>query len=404
VKPFDVKEIISSGAPVVLFGAGRYGKVAHFAITRHGIKPTHFCDSDTRKQGTTFCGLEVISPETLRALGDRCHIFISCAYVIPVVTAVQALNLPNLHDCVSIFDATDFTGANIGMSGSEIGVMVERYKAACLATKAAEDPRLIIRGMDIMATEACSMKCKDCSNLMQYYTAPKNGDPALVMRAFDKMALCVDTFLEVRVLGGEPFLNKRVHEIVNTLTAHANVEKVAVFTNATIVPKGENLECLKHPKVYLDITHYGALSRNHDRLIDTLDAAGIAYTTHKPHTWTDSGKIVYRERTEDELTRMFSRCCVNDVLTLQQGMLYRCPFSANAMTLRAVPRVPRDFIDLEEDGLDRDSLRERIKHFYTARTYISSCSWCNGRDFTVPVVEAGIQTPTVLTVEQIFPA
>jgi organic radical activating enzyme len=258
--------------------------------------------------------------------------------------------------------------------------------------------------MDIMATEACSMKCKDCSNLMQYYTSPKNGDPAEIMRAFDKMAQCVDTFLEVRVLGGEPFVNKRVHEIINALTAYPNVEKVAVFTNATIVPKGENLTCLKHPKVYLDITHYGALSKNHDKLVQLLDANGVVYTTHKPHTWTDSGKIVYRERSEADLAQMFSRCCVNDVLTLQNGTLYRCPFSANAMTLNAVPRVARDFIDLNGDGVDLLSLRDRIKDFYTARTYISSCSYCNGRDFTVPVVEAGVQTKTVLPIERLFVA
>jgi organic radical activating enzyme len=274
--------------------------------------------------------------------------------------------------------------------------MIERHKAAALIVNAPNDSRVVIRGMDIMVTEACSMKCKDCSNLMQYYTAPKNGDPEVLMRAFDKMAQSVDLFMEVRLLGGEPFLNKRIHEIVEGLIAYPNVEKIAVFTNATIVPKRENLTCLKHPKVYLDITNYGALSRNHDKLIEVLDENGIAYSTHFPQAWTDSAKIEYKERTDAQLTEMFARCCVNDVLTLLDGTLYRCPFSANAMNLGAVPRVAKDFVNLVDDSKDISVIRDQIRDLYTARDYISTCSYCKGRDFTVPVVEAGVQTKTVL--------
>ena len=33
------------------------------------------------------------------------------------------------------------------------------------------------------------------------------------------------------------------------------------YTNAKIVPKGENLECLKDKKVRLEITNYGKLNK-----------------------------------------------------------------------------------------------------------------------------------------------
>jgi organic radical activating enzyme len=389
-------------APVVLFGAGRYGKLAHYALEQLGLPATVFCDSDPRKHGTMFCGLEVISPEALAALGPNCHVFISCNYIAPVVFAVNALNFPNLYNCNDLFRATDFTDSDLDMSKAQIAVLVERHRAAAGILDAPTDTRLVIRGMDIMVTEACSMKCKDCSNLMQYYTAPKNGDPDVLLAAFDKMAQSVDHFLEVRLLGGEPFLNKRIHEIVDRLVAYPNVEKIAIFTNATIVPKNQNLTSLIHPKVYLDITHYGVLSRNHDKLIEALDANGIAYNTHVPQTWTDSAKIVYKERTEAQLTEMFARCCVNDVLTLLNGTLYRCPFSANAMNLEAVPRVASDFINLLDESKDIAATRAGIRDLYTARNYISTCSYCNGRDFSVATVEAGVQTKTVLPLPQRF--
>jgi organic radical activating enzyme len=288
------------------------------------------------------------------------------------------------------------------MSVALIHVLIARHKAAALIVGAPTDNRVIIRGMDIMVTEACSMKCKDCSNLMQYYTAPKSSDPTLTMRAFGRMAKAVDIFMEVRLLGGEPFMNKHIHEIVDGLTRYPHVEKIAVFTNATIVPKNANLTSLKHPKVYLDITNYGVHSRNHDRLIAVLDENGIAYNTHVPQQWTDSGRIVYRERTEAQLKEMFARCCVNDVMTLLHDTLYRCPFSANAMNLEAVPRVARDFIKLLDENKDDTTIRHEIRDLYTARDYISTCVYCNGRDFSVPVVEAGVQTKAVLPYRKIL--
>jgi organic radical activating enzyme len=400
MKSYEIKDLIrgikNDPAPIVLFGAGRYGKLAHFALRQLGIPVDCFCDSDPRKQGTEFCGIEVISEQQLAAMDPRCHVFISCNYIAPVAFAVDAMKLPNLYNCITLFDTVDFSQSDLGMSVAQIGVLKERHRAAALILGAANDSRLIIRGMDIMVTEACSMKCKDCSNLMQYYTTPQNAEPEVVMRAFDKMAKAVDLFLEVRLLGGEPFMNKRIHEIVDGLVAYPNVEKIAVFTNATIVPKNENLTSLKHPKVYLDITNYGTLSRNHQRLIEVLDANGIAYNTHVPQTWTDSAKIEYRERSEADLSAMFARCCVNDVLTLLHGTLYRCPFSANAMNLGAVPRVAKDLIDLTDDSRDISQIRKTIRDLYVAREYISTCSYCNGRDFTVATVEAGVQTKTIL--------
>ena len=405
MKDCNIHELVAAirakPAPIVLFGAGRYGKLAQYALERLGIPATCFCDSDPNKHGTTFCGLTVVAPEALAAMGPECHVFISCNYIAPVVFAVKAMNFPNLYHCIDLLEAVDFAGSDLGMSAAQIHVLIERHKAAALILNAPTDARVIIRGMDIMVTEACSMKCKDCSNLMQYYATPKNSDPAVTMRAFDRMAKAVDVFMEVRLLGGEPFMNKRIHEIVEGLIEYPNVEKIAVFTNATIVPKNENLTSLKHPKVYLDITNYGALSRNHDKLVEVLDANGVAYNTHVPQQWTDSGRIVYRERTEAQLKEMFARCCVNDVMTLLHDTLYRCPFSANAMNLEAVPRVAKDFIKLLDESKDDATIRAEIRDLYTAREYISTCSYCNGRDFSVPVVEAGVQTKTVLPYRKI---
>jgi len=407
MKLYDIKlltqALLSGKTKVVLFGAGRWGKVALYSLLQRNVTVSYFCDSDVLKQGTQFCGVEVISPEKLAELGAETHVFVSCNYILPVLSALKAIHFTNVYNCISLFEHTDFTNAETGVPLREIPVMMERHKAACMVIEANKDPHLIIRGMDLMVTEACTMKCKDCSNLMPYYLKPKNEDPEVLLKAFEVLSKCVDRFLEVRLLGGEPFMNKRIHEIVNKLVTYPHVEKIAIFTNATIIPKDENLSCLKHPKVFLDITHYGVLSKNHDPLVRVLDETGINYTTHSPHTWTDSAKIEYREKSEKQLKDMFERCCVNDVLTLLHGKLYRCPFSANAMNLNAIPQVSDDFIDLAVEDLDLDRTRAQVRYLYTGRSYISACSFCNGRDYTVATVEPGVQTKTHLPYQAFTP-
>ena len=406
MKQYEINDLVRTirggSVPVILFGAGQYGKIAHYALRQRGISTSFFCDSDPKKDGTFFCGVKVILPEALSALGPDCHVFISCNYITPVVSTLNSLNLLNVYDCVALVEGVDFTGTDIGMSQSQIAVWKVRYKAACTILDAANADRLIIRGMDLVITEACTMKCKDCSNLMQYYTAPKTSTPETVLRPFDRMARCVDVFHEVRVLGGEPFVNKRIHEIINPLVAYSNVERVAIFTNATIVPQNANLACLTHKKVYLDITNYGSLSKNHDKLIEVLKGNNIAYTTHIPQSWTDSAKIEYKERPAAEGAKMFSRCCVNDVLTLLNGKLYRCPFSANAMNLKAIPQVAQDFVDLADERKDRSEIRRELLDLSGPRAYISACLYCNGRDYTTAKVTPAIQTKSPLPLKTIF--
>jgi organic radical activating enzyme len=403
---YDIRDLAerikSTSAPVVLFGAGSYGKIAHYALAQLGIPLAYFCDSDDKRHGTSYCGVEVIAPERLPSLGSNVQVFISSNFLVPIIATLENLNVQNVYDCVSLLEAVDYSAADIGMDVAEIKRKIFTHKNAIKITAPIDDGKLELRMIDVEITEACTMKCKDCSNLMQYYTRPKNSDLDLLLKSFDKIAQCVSKFCEVRVLGGEPFLNKQIHAIIDKIVSYPNVEKVAVFTNATIVPKDANLSCLQNEKVFLDITNYGVHSKNHDKLVEVLKENDISYVTHPPQKWTDSAKIEYVERSPADLADMFTKCCVNDILTLLNGKLYRCPFSANAMNMRAIPHVSEDYVDLADDGKDLATIKREVHHLYTQRAYISACNFCNGRDYMTPEVEPAVQTKTVLPLKQIY--
>ena len=90
---------------------------------------------------------------------------------------------------------------------------------------------------------------------------------------------------------------------------------------------------------------------------------------------------------------MFKNCCVNDFLTVLNGKMYRCPFSANASNINAIPALDGEHIDLSKYDTNKlHTLEKRIRALYYDLEYISACKFCNGRDYTTKRIKAALQT------------
>jgi organic radical activating enzyme len=247
----------------------------------------------------------------------------------------------------------------------------------------AEKDLLKIKSLDIVVTEKCSLRCLNCSNLMQYYKNPKDCSLQLLLDSLDKFMQNVDELYEARVLGGEPFLYKELPSVIKKLASYDNCSKIIIFTNGTIVPK--DVSYLKDKKVSVMISDYGTLSRNKECLMKLLEEMQIPFVSEKIDTWQDCATIKYRKRSNDELKLIFGNCCVNDTLTLLHGKLYRCPFAANAENLKAIPT--NENIDL----MMEINLKDKIHKLYLYKDFIQACHYCNGRDFNVERVRVAEQ-------------
>ena len=405
-----VDEISSNPAPVILYGAGFYCRLGIGALKNLNIQVDAICDSDIDREGTYFYGYEIISPKTLKTYDREAHVFVVSIFVAPILQLLTSLAFRNVYDCTNLFENTNFseidlddnsTGKDSDYGESRNIVNINRqiglYKHEILKILPIDSNELHLKYIDIVITEACSMKCIDCSNLMQYYINPKHSDIDILFRSLDQVITTVDHIYELRVLGGEPFVNKQIYKIIDKLVSYENVDKIVIYTNATIVPKERNLSSLKNDKVFLDITDYGQLSRNLDKLIGVLELNSISYIAKKP-IWTDSGRILpFREKTKTELNQMFLNCCNNDVMTLLNGKIYRCPFSANGTNIGAIPYNEDDIVDLSEQK-DSKTLKSELKSLYTEKDYLTACSYCNGRDYSTPKIVPAIQTKVPLPI------
>lgn len=403
-----IERIKSSEMEVVLFGASAEARYALAVLKYYDVDVDYICDSSFERHGTIFCGYKLASPDILLNDVRNVCVFICASYPGPILSTLRLLEVECVYSCVSLFSSTDmkslsynFDGIRVGKSDRDIERDVDLYRHEFSKfTNRVSGDGLRLHAIDVVITESCSMKCKDCSNLMQYYSSPKKAELTVLYHTLDKILSVIDYVYELRVLGGEPFMVKNINEVIDKLVLYENVGEVVVYTNGTIVPKGDNLKSLKDKKVLVDISDYGDLSRNYHKLKDSLEENGIRYAAKIPR-WTDSGKFVHDgDKTENQLKEMFSNCCVNDVLTLLHGKLYHCPFSAHAANLKAIPDEPSDVIDI--DALNKDDLRIELNDFYRKKQYLTACGYCNGRDFNTPDIEVAIQTKNPLPIPILF--
>ena len=421
----NLKEFLTKNeGEVIIRGAGTLGKLAVNALHKLNIKVDYFWEDDPKKQGLKYCDIDVLSTDQVSKIKKNANIFLASNYFAVIMPQVKKLELNNVFNVYELIKETDYKDI-ISSTDQEIHnfgevkrfpfnqrpIEIERVLDTHLTSLQTQNSqafnddglgKLNIKYIDLVITERCSMKCVDCSNLMQYYKNPRNSTFEEVKKSVEVTMSSIDYLSEFRVIGGEPFMNKDIGKIIDLLKTFKNLSRIIIYTNATIVPKNETLKSLIHEKVSLDITRYETHKHsinNHEKLMNVLKENKINYITHTADRWTDSGRVKKYERTEGELQSLFHNCCVGDILSILNGKLYRCPFSANAHNINAIPYDEKDIIDLLDENIKADVMREKVKKLYTRKDrkeYLTACKFCKGRDLNTPEIPAGLQTKVIL--------
>ncbi len=367
---------------VFIYGFGFAGKWLSDNISN---KVLAFIDTDRKKTGSKYNGINVLSiEESTKVLNNNSEIIVTVVDIQDVISILE--NLPkkkwtplglHLNDTKALINKTGEKDSYIEYS---IKTVEDCHKAFFNKEK------LFMRSIDLVITEKCSLKCKDCANLMQYYEAPVNISYEELITDFDNLIKNVDYVHEIRLIGGEPFMNKDIYKILEYISSSSKISKIVIYTNATIPIKEKEYEIkvLQNHKILFALTDYGSLSKNTNKIVFTLDRLGIAYRRHPPENWTDSGKIYNFNRSIPELKKIFNDCCGKNLLTLTGGKIYRCPFAANTERLQAIPNNKKNSVLV-------NSSKENIKKYISDISYLPACNFCQGRSFDAPEIKPAVQ-------------
>ena len=380
-----LESLKKNGSPVVIVSLVEEAEAVLNACQDAGIKVTAFCDNESRKTEKKFCGLEVVHTPELKKHFPEARFIVAHHNIKDCARQLHELGYNEIYSSLELLKGYDVTKYKHRVTQSYMASKI-------LVSKTTHDlyfdeSKTFLRSIDVMITTKCSMKCKSCANLMQYYVDAKNTDERII-EAVELLSQNVDYVGEFRIIGGEPLMNKQWYKIINGIIEKDPSRKVLVYTNGTISPKDEHLETFKGKNVNFYITDYGKLSKNVNKMEESLKKHSIGYMRKPAENWVDCSKIRQHNRSVSKLKQVFKECCAKKFYTLLNGKLYTCPFIANAANLKAIPDNKADYVDLFSE---KENLKRKIKRLVNMENFFPACDFCDGRpnDPTTAVEYAG---------------
>lgn len=231
--------------------------------------------------------------------------------------------------------------------------------------------RLDICRLVVVLGTRCTLRCRDCNNLMPYFKPQKDLPFEILMYSLKQMLKLADSIIRVELIGGEPFLSNNLEQALRFLLSQQHLRQIELTTNGTVLPSSEIVSLLQSEKILVRISDYGELSRKKEELIVLLKQYGIRYKILELEKWTSSGGIEARNHPVKLLKKGYFHCAPGFVCTtLYAGSLYACARSASLHGLGAM-------IEKEELSINAATTKEAIKGFLL-KPYSLACDYCDG--------------------------
>lgn len=381
VKKSCLEALKKPGPPIIIATLPEEAEAIYYACKDNGINVTAFCDNELRRVEKKYCDLKVIHTPELNKYYPEARIIIAFFDLDETSNQLSKLGYKEFYSPLELLDNYDINKHKHRHTQTYIESKISISKKS--HRMYFDETKTYLRSLDIMITTKCSMKCKSCANLMQYYVDAKNTDEG-ILSYVKTLSENVDAISEFRVIGGEPLMNKHWAKIVNGVIEQDNKREVFIYTNGTIAPKDDDLKSFEGKEVNFYITNYGKLSKNVDRMVESLEKHGIAYMNKPADYWVDCATIREHKRPPKDNKIVFEECCAKHFYTLLNGKLYTCPFIANAANLKAIPLTNSDFVDLTDTNQD---LRGKISKLVNMRNFFPACDFCVGRPYDPTTAE-----------------
>jgi hypothetical protein len=237
----------------------------------------------------------------------------------------------------------------------------------------------VIRVLELVVTEKCTLRCKDCANLLQYYQNPVHLPVKELLGDLSALLGQVSAVQTMNVLGGEPFCYPHLAEVVQAATQERKIKRILIESNATIMPSDAVWQAMKHPKVKLRLSIYDGISQKIDALKSRCDAEGIICYIDSV-AWTDWGRLYRRGFSPKMLWQSF-RQCKHLSRTLLGGYLYYCPRAAHMANL--------GLLAPGTNGIDvHGGASFKKKWRITWKTPLEACDYCNPAWLRTPIPAA----------------
>lgn len=239
--------------------------------------------------------------------------------------------------------------------------------------------------LTVVLTPKCSLKCKECNNLMWKFDDAEDLSAEKIIDSLENIIEQVDFISCVELIGGEPFIARNIDKVLDFLLGQEKVFIIEITTNATIVPAKEILDRLKNHKIFVHISDYGNVVRQ-NRFIACMKENQIQFTLSESQDgWVATGGIKRRGRNIEDLMRQYYRCSSGYLCkTLWEDRIYPCARAASLAILGIMSNCP--YVECSKS----EGLREKIYTFYVVPS-CEACDYCNVAVENPVYVEPAVQ-------------
>lgn len=241
---------------------------------------------------------------------------------------------------------------------------------------------MVIPALVVIVGQACSLKCKHCANFSPY--APSSA------KRYPLEKICADLNLifqsvhrvkKIQVQGGEPFLYKKLPELLDFIGGSGKVDILTVATNGTILPNEDVFQALKRNQVRIRISNYSnTLEETTAKLVDRLAQLEIDTWMYEfaldDSMWYDMGGITAKPaENSDSLTQhRFLDCPFHDCFTLENGKISRCSRAIIAEMLQEFTAREGDFLPV----IPSEDFPEKLWSYLDTADFMEACRFCYG--------------------------
>jgi len=376
----------NSQKELIVYGANVYGEIAYYALEYLGIKPDYFVDKGIA--GQDKFEIPVLPPQELSNHTDAQVIIASYNFFYEMKEECIKQGIETYYDMEYLLQVPFSMDKLRGIAkGRKTDIAGYRNMLSHEQTK----DKVSINHIDFVVCESCTLKCKDCSNLMPYYSKPQMINLDDTWKSFDRFLETVDYIGVLYVLGGEPFLNKEVYKVIERYANCNKIGGITIFTNGTIIPDETNTKALKNDKVLVQISDYGVKHQKSAEVGEYLEKNGIKCVVKKYDEWVDLGDVTKKTDDKKVADEIIDTCFWKKNYTFLKGKVYHCPRSAHGHNLNIIPVLEEEYVDYTDETNTIAQLQTKLAAIVNRKEAFIACQYCKGGDWHSPRIQAAIQ-------------
>lgn len=244
--------------------------------------------------------------------------------------------------------------------------------------------KVVVPFADFSVGTVCSLKCRDCSQWLPYMKEQRTYSYGEIEKNVQTIFKYLDYIHFLSPLGGEPFLNKEIYEIMKMfidLAEQGKIGFIRIVTNGTICPDERVFELLKHMRVYVLISEYGEVLNTHQKenkkkLIEQLERYECKYYMAENFEWINLGRMDDSPKVcTAELEKRFKYCFAKNCVGIYGTKMYHCSRAYALQNSKGICPNEEEFINFGEIS-SKEELQKRLEKFYSLDS-LSSCRYCN---------------------------